>query len=229
MLIVQETTRIHHATKAKAEKLASLFEGEYPALVLVAVEGENETLSHFATYHRETLAQEQDDWTLVLETAKVPELADVVEACEEAELDAEQIEAKQQGMHVPEKYRLLYAEVSSTGRSNGDWLAEWLADETIVDDKTDYEKLRTIFEANDLDLSRPWAKSSGRGAEGRFRMNGRQVLQKQVALVGFVKDATGKKVPQDRDFGEWLAHVQEKHASWIAKQNKAAKAAVGEA
>lgn len=96
---------------------------------------------------------------------------------------------------MPQKYRAIYREVSSTGQSNGDWLAERLtADTTDADGKMNLDDLLAIFEANGVDLNAKWALArftQSPGWRGRFRMSGRNVLEKIVARDGVYFDGTG--------------------------------------
>lgn len=236
MTIFSSTAKIHHATKAKADKLASMLAGEYPALSLVPQEDENNgKIIGFETWH--DIPHPEDDGetrqqTLLLATKKVPELADIFAACEDNDLDPEEIDApaKPSGSVVDEAYRSRYKEASSTGRSNGDALAEWLAKETIgADNKTDFTALEAIFAANGLDLTAKWAKVGGsNGWQGRYRMNGRQVLEKTVAKSGHVFDGQGNQCELDPEF---IAAIRNKHAKWLTKEEKrdAAAVAVAEA
>lgn len=216
---------IHHATKAKALRLQAAFEADYPALRLEPIV-EGGVLVGWLFIHTGEVQEETD----VLQVSKLPDLQDVLEACDEMDLDPELgfEEEEQPGSIVDEHYRVHYREVSSTKRSNGDWLAEWLADHTLASDlKLSFEALEAIFSANGLDLTAPWARAAetqSKGWQGRYRMNGRQVLERIVALNGFVKaaDGTVHEVP-----AEDLAILRGKHAKWVAKQEKATKEAVG--
>ena len=233
MTIFNSTDKIHHATKAKAEKLAVMLEGEYPVLSLHPVrDEESDKIIGFQTYF--TLPDE--DPILVTETPKVPELADIIEACEDKDLDPEALTPapKATGSIVDEAYRSRYREISTTGRCNGDELAEWLAGETIVMDKTNFDDLEAIFQANSLDLTAKWARAKeqgSRGWQGRYRMNGRQVLEKIVAKQGFVYNAQGS---EHYFSDEFITALRDKHAKWLAKEakreaaeNEVAEAAAG--
>lgn len=146
----------------------------------------------------ELVGVEDDD--VIAEFDKVPELADVLETCADAEIDpaGEEEEEERGGNIVGEKYRQLYREVSTTGQSNGDWLAERLtADTTNADGKMNLDDLLAIFERNGVDLSAKWALArftQSPGWRGRFRMSGRNVLEKIVARDGVYFDGTGAKV-----------------------------------
>ena len=117
----------------------------------------------------------------------------------------------------PDKYRQQYRTASSTGQSCGDWLAEQLAGDTLdADGKLNIESLIAVFEANGLDLNASWAVNRSRGWQGRFRMTGRNILEKQVALSGIYHE--GDRVIDAP--AEWLASMEQKHGKWLAKQRK---------
>lgn len=229
-----ETLKLHHATKAKAQRLASAFEADWQALSLHVVC--NEDLSQAASW--DVLHTDEDGEVLTLiESSRVPDLADVLDACEEEGLDPEagsekddEDGEKASGSVVREVYRQRYKEASSTGQSCGDWLAEWLAGETLdADGKADTDALWSLFNHNGLDLTAKWAQTVGsKGWQGRFRMNGRQVLEKTVALTGQLFDSAGREQEVD---ASWLEWARGKHAAWIAKQRKreAAEKAAAEA
>lgn len=226
------TTEItmHHATKAKLERLQDLLAAEYPALSITPVGNEINKLDHFVTHHRE---DEDANVVEVMTTKKVPELADIFAACEDADLDPEAMEADEEegptGSVVDTAYKSQYREQSTTGTTCGDWLAEWLtAETTIATGKgkataIDIETLHLVFSNNGLDLTAKWALSyenpakQSRGWTGRYRMSGRIALEKAVAKAGEVLDAAGKatKVP-----AEDLAILRTKHAKWLEKEVK---------
>lgn len=211
--------KIHHATKAKAERLAAMLEAEYPVLTIEPVLNEDESqVVGFRINH----GDEE-----LMETDKVPAIADIIEACEEAGLDPEEEESDERdysGGIVKEKYRALYREVSSTGTNCGDWLAEWLAERTLDGEgKLDLDAFRAILTNNNVPMTGKWATPGGsRGWQGRFRMNGRQVLEKFVAKEGEVLDAAGNNhvVPADA-----LEALRTRHATWLAKEAKREAAA----
>lgn len=223
------TANVHHARKAKALRLAEVFAAEYTALKLTplnadgerGVEGEDERpISGFVVDH----SDEFGTLTEVLKTTdgKAPELADVLEACADADLDPEgEEEEKSSGSIVKEHYRKLYKESSSNNQTCGDWLAEFLTSECwSVADGFNPDAFMTVLTNNEIDQSRPWAQlyQSGQpGWVGRWRMNGRQAIEKQIAWTGFIIDANGAKhdIPEGP-----LADLQSKHAKWIAKQEK---------
>lgn len=226
---------IHHATKAKARRLQATFEADYPVLTLsfVPLAGDDSRVDYWVVEYdiHDEHAGEYDENALRTYDAgvKVPELQDVLAFFDEQGLDPELgFEEGPSGSIVDDHYRVQYREVSTTKRCNGDWLAEWLAEQTLSGKlELQMETLEAIFSANGLDLTAPWARAAetqSRGWQGRYRMNGRQVLERVVALNGYVKDAAGEqvKVPAPD-----LAILRGKHAKWIAKQEKATKEAVG--
>ena len=219
--------RMHHATRAKAARLAAMLNAEYPQLSLIAVEGDeidHEVYEHDLGAFEVTIDEEEVVWT----GDKVPELADVLDACAAADIglnEDEEEEPEYRSTVVPHKYREIYREVSSTGQSNGDWLAERMtADTTDADGKMNLDDLLAIFDANGVDLNAKWALArftQSPGWRGRFRMSGRNVLEKIVARDGVYFDGTGAKVTPH---AEWMEAMAEKHAKWLAKEAKAAAA-----
>lgn len=218
------TIRMHHATRAKAERLATMFEMEYPALTLEAVNGDHIDhpefefdLCGFEVLH---------DGEVVLESSKVPELADVFEACAEMGIDPavdgeEEEEDERSGSIVPNTYRAVYREVSTTGQSCGDWLAERLAIDTLSGGKLRMADLIATFERNRVDLGAKWATvrfAPTPGWQGRFRMSGRIALEKRIALNGTYASPSGPVITPHAD---WLDKIRTKHAKWLAKMAKA--------
>lgn len=224
MFDTEATLVVHHATKAKAVKLATTLTAEYPALVLDFDQSEGVVTSWYVEHF------DGEFGVRVVEGAKVPELADVLEACAELELDPElfRLEAEEEEEDrvsrtvVPEKYRAAYREASSNGQTCGDWLAEWLVEQTTnADGNLDVEVLQAIFRANGVDETGAWARlpvSGQRGWQGRFRMNGRQLLEKRIAFAGAL---VGADMPTEE-----IALLQAKHAKWLAKVRKVEAAQV---
>lgn len=228
-LTILDTVKIHHATRAKAEKLSAILAAEYPVLSLHPAYNEDETA--VTTWVVIATMPDEDETTTIYEGAKVPDLADVLEACDDAGIDpetevADDEEPKTSGSVVPENYRVQYRAASSNGQTCGDWLAERLVADTHGIEGFRVDDFTAILNANGVDMSAKWAQlpmSGQKGWIGRYRMNGRQVLEKIVALVGFYIDHTGAKcLPH----AEWLTSMRSKHSKWIAKQEKAAKAAL---
>jgi len=209
------TANIHHATRAKAERLATMLEAEYPRLSIAPAHNEDgsQVMAWIAMH---------DESTQMATYPKVPELADLLDAAEQLglEVEADEDEKKDGGSVVPSHYRAQYREASTNGQTCGDWLAEWLVAETHGIDGFNVEEFTAIANANRLDMSAKWAKlpeSGQKGWIGRYRMNGRQALEKEVSLTGFVTDARGTDhaIPADA-----LDALRGKHAKWIAKETK---------
>lgn len=225
---MQDLTNIkmHHATRKAAVKLNDMLEAEYPALSLEAIVDEDEegteTLTGWAV---------NANGETFFKSDSTPKLADILEACGEADIDPtegekEEEEDKPSASIVPEQYRARYREVSSTQRSCGDWLAEWLATETLnADLDFDAAAFHAILVSNGVDLTTPWARlyeSGQRGWRGRFRMNGRQALEKAIAFNGAVRNWGGAvvEIPAAE-----LEALQSRHAKWLMKSRKQAAAA----
>ena len=216
---MQITAKIHHATKAKAEKLATMLEAEYPAIALTYEANEDE--SQIVAW----VVVATEDGTVIVRGPKVPDLAAILAACEDLGIDPEEgLEEGPSGSVVPEGYRVAYREASTNGQTCGDWLAEFLTTECHGVDGFQPQEFQAILDQNAVDQTGKWAKlpeSGQKGWVGRWRMNGRQILEKHVALAGFVADARGTKHKLP---AEALADLREKHSDWIAKQEKLAAA-----
>lgn len=224
-------TKMHHATRAKAAKLAETLAAEYPKLTLIALPGDetdHETYTHELAGFAVIVDGNEDEPLIETEGKTLPELADIVDAIQEAGLDMEEDEEEEarSGSVVPETYRAQYKAISSNGQTCGDWLAERLvADTAMADGKINIDDFIAILEANSVDMTGKWATArfaQTRGWQGRFRMSGRIVLEKQVVLTGIYHDHTGAKVTPH---AEWLAAMEDKHRVWLAKQRKKAEAA----
>lgn len=214
-------TQMHHARIAKAVKLDAILRAEYPALQMSAELNEDE--SRVAAL---LVSAEMDEGTteVLYHGEAVPDLADLLEAAEEAGIDpeagADEDDDKPSGSIVPEVYRQRYREVSSTGQSNGDWLAEQLTADTHGIEGFSVDDFAAVLVANSVDQSGAWARlpeSGQRGWVGRWRMNGRQQLEKLVALRGVYYGPNGTEHKPDPS---WLADTRLDHAKWIAKQQK---------
>lgn len=124
-----------------------------------------------------------------------PELADILEAAQDAGIDpedtssyvgGEEDEAEPVGDIVSSKYRAKYKEQGDPA-SCGDWLANVLNEECRRDRKEggfDLEKFRAILENNDIDHPVPPLAKQSRGWQGRYRMTGRLRLELVVAKAG---------------------------------------------
>lgn len=223
-----DNAKVHHATKAKAEALAAMLAAEYPALAIVPTyeDHDDAKVSGFDWTHR---AAPDAEPTTIGHSRKAPELADLIAACEDQDLDPEAIETEEEprasGSVVDTIYRQQYKEASTTGQSCGDFLAEWLTRCLNADGKLDEWSFTAILSHNGVDLTAKWARvaeTRSPGWIGRYRMNGRQQLEKVVALTGKLFDESGNE--HEVDAG-WLALQRSKHAKWIAKQERAQQAA----
>ncbi len=218
---------LHHATRTKAEKLATTLEAEYGRLSLGVATDDNDVVTGWVV----TFAADTDEEQEVYSGDKVPSLAVVLDICAEEGIDptpAEEEEAPRvSGSVVPEKYRSEYRVNSTTGRSNGDWLAEQLAIDTLdAKGNLNMDDFVAVLERNAVPLTGKWAQlrfGGGRGWQGRFRMNGRQVLEKLVTKTRAYVDATGTTL---RPSDEWLADMAAKHEKWLAKEAKREAAAL---
>lgn len=230
------TVKMHHATRAKAAKLAAALDAEYPALQLIAISAEIEHPEFDTAIESwEVLHTDADgEVTQIYDGEKVPELADLLDACQEEGLDpevgADDEEPELSGSVVPASYRAKYREVSSNGQTCGDWLAERMVDDTsFADGKLNVEALIQLFEQNGLDMNAKWAlarHTQSRGWQGRFRMSGRIILEKVIAMSGVYSDPDGVQIAPPAD---WLEMIRARHAVWLAKEAKrqaAAEAAV---
>lgn len=231
---------LHHATAKKRDALLSALASDYPAISVVFGYNEDESKIVSSTVLWTDPETEEQHEIETLESPKVPALADVLEAVQEAGHDPEagfEEEETVSGSVVRETYRKLYAESSTNKQTCGDWLAETLV-AWANGGKLDIEVLAMIFSQNGLpvDTAR-WASQwreaeqggqPSNGWQGRFRMSGRLALEKIVAKTGFLFDHTGSKtiVPE-----EALAELRAKHEKWLAKEAKRdeAEEAVAEA
>jgi len=228
---IDTTAKLHHATRAKAEKLATLLAAEYPLISLHPTYNEDESkVTGWVVLH--TSDDEDAGITTLVKSDKVPDLADIFDACDEHGIDPEDgaDEGEQAGGSiVPEEYRAQYRENSTNGQTCGDWLAEWLVNQTHTANGFDVEHFSAILHTNKVDMTKPWAglyHSGQKGWIGRYRMNGRQVLEKLVAMRGKVLGANGKEYSLPADD---LAILRRKHAKWLAKEEKKLAKAEAEA
>lgn len=223
MLNIDTNARIHHATRAKAERLFDLLVAEYPVLSLGVSYNEDvsKVTGFFVAYDVE--GEVSDAPVTVLESPKVPELADIFAACEDMGLDPEAIEAEEVvgGSVVPETYRAAYkAQKNTAGQTCGDWTAIWLEDVCHGEDGFSIPAFEEVLRRNEVDQSGAWARlpeSGQKGWIGRWRMNGRQQLEKVFAVTGVAIDADGGKT--DLPEGELMA-LQRKHEKFLAKLAK---------
>lgn len=218
--------QMHHATRGKAQKLHDTLSAEYPRLVLAVVLDSNDTVTGWAV----DFAPDTDEEQEIYIGEKVPSLALVLDTVAEEGLDPtlseEEEEPRASGSVVPEAYRSRYKAESTTGRCNGDWLAEQLAADTLDGEgRLNVEDFVAVLERNGVDMSGKWAQlrfTGARGWQGRFRMNGRQILEKMVAKTGEYFGSVGPAIKPDASF---LEEMRTKHAKWLAKEAKREAAA----
>lgn len=157
-------------------------------------------------------------------TAKPQAIFDAaIEALQEMDVDLEGGEEPEDeptgGITVLQKYKKIYGERGDATHC-GDWLAQWMKGRfDIKGDKIttfDHVAFARFLSENGVDLSGKWAglpNSGQRGWQGRYRMNGRQRLEVQIAITGkMVFD--GAKVKVDPAF---LEDMRTKHAKAIEK------------
>ncbi len=225
LIAFEPEVTMHHATRTKAAKLVQTLIAEYPRLALLPIVDNGSAVGFRVVFARGT-----DDEQEIYSGDKVPSLALVLDTCAEEEFDPsapeEDDEPRISGSVVPTKYRDEYRTASTTGRSNGDWLAEQLANDTLnAEGKLNLYDFIAVLERNGVALNGKWARLPETGVcgwQGRFRMNGRQVLEKQVVKAGVYIDATGGALKPSE---EWLADMGAKHAKWLAKEAKREAAA----
>lgn len=237
------TVRMHHATRAKAGRIADMLAREYPGLELHAIEGD-------AVDH-ETFEVELAGWNcvhvagdlLIWEGDKLPELADLLDAAQEAglteedlagEQDDEDEGAPQPASVVDPAYRAQYAEKSSNGQGNGDWLHETLVGYCASPSGFDVDCFADLLRQNDVEPGNTgWGQNRNRGWQGRFRMSGRIVLEKAVALRGFLQLGGTRydETSDDAAFVAFLGDMRAKHAKALAKaaREQAKRDAIAEA
>lgn len=225
LIAFEPEVTMHHATRTKAAKLAQTLVAEYGRLALLPIV-DNGAAVGFRVVFDLNGDEEQE----IYSGDKVPGLALVLDTCAEEGIDPTPIEEEEEprvsGSVVPAKYRDEYRLASTTGRSNGDWLAEQLAVDTL-DGKGNFmmDDFIAVLERNAVPLTGKWAAlrfGGGKGWQGRFRMNGRQVLEKMVCKAQTYVDAAGTShKPSD----EWLANMATKHGKWLDKEAKREAAA----
>lgn len=215
--------RVHHATKAKALRLEAALTAEYPGVSMDFSTDDNGKPSEWL------FDAGEHSWSS--EDGKVPELADVLEGLGEAgateeDLVGEQVEDEEEvgGKSVVlETYRQQYRVLSTNKQTNGDWLAETLT-ALFWDTKAGFNVsgFEALLDLNGVDLSAPWAQVLGtKGGAGRFRMNGRQALEKRLCVSEVFKGLDEPQTPlNSAEFAAWLADAKERHAGYLAKLAK---------
>lgn len=223
--------KMHHATRAKATKLAEVLEAEYPRVGLLAATEECDHAEFPERLVGWTVTFDDDEVEGFIETKDLS-LASVLELVQDAGHDPEEPaegeaeEEEDRGDVVKPTYKAFYKEVSDTGRCNGDWLAEFLNNQCLnSEDKIDVDRFNSVLVRNNITVSdKKWGAAyydesrRNRGWQGRFRMSGRVVLEKVAAVRGVVFTAEGEEVPVPEGF---LAVIRRKHAKAVAKAQKA--------
>lgn len=125
---------------------------------------------------------------------------------------------------VPIRYKQLYKERGNPNHC-GDWLSIWM-DGRFAKLVNEGEGTKTVFDAvafemflreNGVDMDGKWASlptSGQKGWEGRYRMNGRQRLEKRMAHTGKLFHG-GAEITIDPDF---LNTIVAKHPVKKAKE-----------
>lgn len=222
--IFAENDILHHATRAKINRISASLTTEYPALQLEPTRNESgDTVVSIVLTHRDSIDGEA---TIVkgFPIKEVPTVGELAGIAEDEGFDPEAIEIEEGpsgGNIVPDTYRKMYKENSTSGQTCGDWLAEFLTDHCFsFTDGFNVDAFQAVLNNNDVDQSGKWAslpQSGQRGWVGRWRMNGRQSLEKFVARAGFVIDPNGNKHKLPK---KALEILRNKHGKWIAKQEK---------
>lgn len=156
------------------------FRAEYPALHL------------FLNNEGEWTVEASDE--IVVVDTDVPDLATVLEAAQELGVDPEQDvedteEEREAGSVVPEHYRAKYREQGHPSHC-GDWIAEQLDGIFEGPDRFEVEAFTGVLVENGVKLEGKWAElrfGGQHGAIGRYRMNGRQKLEFQLAKSGVLR------------------------------------------
>lgn len=155
-------------------------------------------------------------------------ITDALEAAQEAEISLEgeaDDDEEARGNVVPEKYKIEY-----TARGNRDHCGDWIAlqldgkfrmlDPVGKGDIFDHVAFLAFLETNGTDLTGKWVdlpSTDQPGWVGRFRMNGRQKLEKRLARTG-VMQLNGKSLTLPSSY---LAELVRKHPEPKAKVVKA--------
>ena len=180
--------KLHHATRAKANRLGIIIapqaDGAWDAYdpnepgVIINKASAKEALAAFITFRAERAEREI--------------AAPMVDEPAPAEHEAEETELVQDVEKLPTHWaiaRKRYKEASGVSHC-GDWLAQWLDTHFTGGGDFDWEGFKAMLAENFIDVDHgKWSQlpTSGQaGWQGRYRMNGRQKLGRQVALNGFV-------------------------------------------
>jgi hypothetical protein len=203
-------------TALAAAEVQRQLASEYPALRLRQVDDEDYRF-------RVTFTDDAGEHEIVAAQDDVPSLADVLDATTAQGFDPEAQDAddaeeeKESGTVVNPRYRALYKERGNPNHC-GDWLAQQLdgrfqravevvkpqrdgSEEVETEIRFDPESFIEFLRENEVDLTGRWAELPNVGTpgwQGRFRMNGRQRLEKIVAHRGnLVLDGKVIDLPQE--------------------------------
>ena len=183
-----ENNKLHHATAAKAQrfgvKLICNNEGVWTVLhnrntdKIFSAKQASLALMAYTTWHHA-------EFNTIQEQSAVDEPAPTEHEAEETEL-VQDVEPLPTHWAIARKR---YKEASGVSHC-GDWLAQWLDTHFTGGGDFDWEGFKAMLAENFIDVDHgKWSQlpTSGQaGWQGRYRMNGRQKLGRQVALNGFV-------------------------------------------
>lgn len=238
---------IHHATRAKAEKLGIIlteidgtvealwpslnrrisnpdpkvavrlgellirFGHEYPGVHVELMEGSTDTYSIICngeTVHEFGSNFDVDE--IFAETLELIEDLGVMDIAEGASYVGYAV--------VPARYKAEYAARGNRDHC-GDWLAKFMDGkfQKVVDGefRFDPDAFEAFLRENDVSLSGKWAAlrySEARGSIGRWRMNGRQKLEKEIAISGLLV-YKGEKVEIPAEALEEIRAKHPKHSA----------------
>lgn len=149
--------------------------------VTVAMDDSQGEGEFYAEIDGEEIARE-DTWLELLDAIAAYEPD---ESTDEDE-DEDEPEPEVQSV-VPDKYKLLYAEIGIEGQDNGDWMAALFLRYCHIKESgrslIDCEKVSLLAYANGIDRE---PVPGSRGWEGRFRMTMGNLLRKRVADQGYI-------------------------------------------
>ena len=138
---------------------------------------------------------------------------------DEAADAAEEGEEQKGGSVVKDKYRAIYAERGHPAHC-GDWLATILNNLCIANGQTDMERVKAIYEANGVNMSK--YKTSGNGWQGRYRMTGRNLLARKLFSAEFLiaPDMNGDmiKYPVPQEWKDAQTYVKEAPVGQVTPQ-----------
>lgn len=117
---------------------------------------------------------------------------------------------------VAKKYKDEY-KARGNPKNCGDWLAQVLEDHCNTKDGFHADTFKALLVANNVPMVGKWAglpTSGQKGWVGRWRMNGRQKLERQIATEGKMFDEQGSPINVDQD---WLMATLNKYPSLDTK------------